>query len=693
MNNKNMKGFGLIEVLVALAIMAVGLLAVASLQSSLVNDSNENKLKAEAMALAQERIEQLRNYTDDGLTESDFNTIFAVGTDKNSTAIVGNNASFTRAETIADINERKSITVNVSWIDAQGVAQIVSLDTQLSWVSPSLSGDIETIKESESYVRSATGRAKLGEGQVTDDEYDSDTTIKYTNGDGTGLLDRGDGDLRLTSGKDVVLTLEDACEIVNNERTGTACTGFAEISGRIYVDQNNTSFDIKDIFVIASDAAYCQRYYIDSSTKEVKAVTNDTTKALFTESNKTFEYYEYTCYLGGGWHGNVGLLQAQSNENKTAILDGCMGDPYETDPNLTPKVAVRRVYRGMAFVEGKSGKPTEDSDGFPIYYSIGINDALILPEEGEPGHDFVITAVSNSNEQDCITAMRVSDADIDGVTGARFDGMPTDFFCLNQNSTYLDLTKIDSFGYKYDDYCPYDPSDPPLKIYELSGDITVKGIDLIEEDLLAGIFINTSDSTGNCTLAYESVADTTHTLNFSCNVFDWGDGWEGAINLSSIITDFECLDYQQNFPTGSEVFADQVINNFTCRIGAEVDPPVVEPVDVTVGGSVYGETGKLSTVTFTVTNGTSVTCDKNIYSCIATANGTPWSGVLYVNSSHKNNTPCIGIPDGIEAANYSIIRASSKGTVASISFTNITNELISLNIAITKNNEACSVYL
>ncbi|WOH39164.1 prepilin-type N-terminal cleavage/methylation domain-containing protein [Thalassotalea fonticola] len=693
MNNKNLKGFGLIEVLVALAIMAVGLLAVASLQSSLVNDSNANKLKAEAMALAQERIEQLRNYTDDGLTESDFNTIFAVGTDKNATKIAGSNARFLRAETIAEIDDRKSITVNVSWTDAQGAAQIVSLDTQLSWISPSLSGDIETIKESENYVRSATGRAKLGEGQVTDEEFNKDNNlISYSNGDTTGLLDRSDGDLRLTSGNDVVLTLEDACEIVDNERTGTPCTGFAEISGRIYVDQNNTNFDIKDIFVIASDAAYCQRYYLDSNNAAV-AVTNDTSHTLFTDPNKAFEYYEYTCYLGGGWHGNVGLLQSQSNENQTAILDGCMGDPYATDPNLTPKVAVRRVYRGMAFNGDSNGKPTVNSDGFPIYYSIGINDALILPAEGDPGHDFFITAVSNSNEQDCITAMRVPDADIDGATGARFEGMPTDFFCLNQDSNYMDHTKIDTFGYKYDDYCPYDPSDPPLKIYELSGDIAVTGTDLLEDDLLAGIFVNTSDRAGNCSVAYKSVADKTHTLNFSCNVFDWGEGWEGAINLSSIIADFECLDYQQSFPAGREIFADQVINNFTCRVGAEVDPPVVEPVNVLVSGSVLGETGKLATITFTITNGTSVNCDKNIYSCIAAANGTPWSGVLYVNSSHKNNTPCIGIPDALDSAQYSIISASNNGKVTSIQFSDISDELIKLNIAITKNNEACSVYL
>ena len=57
------RGFSLIEVLVAMAVMATGLLAVATFQSELISGSGNNKARSEALALAQARIEQFRNYS------------------------------------------------------------------------------------------------------------------------------------------------------------------------------------------------------------------------------------------------------------------------------------------------------------------------------------------------------------------------------------------------------------------------------------------------------------------------------------------------------------------------------------------------------------------------------------------------------------------------------------------------------
>ena len=56
------RGFSLVEVLVAMAVMATGLLAVATFQSDLISGSGTNKARSEALALAQARIEQLRNF-------------------------------------------------------------------------------------------------------------------------------------------------------------------------------------------------------------------------------------------------------------------------------------------------------------------------------------------------------------------------------------------------------------------------------------------------------------------------------------------------------------------------------------------------------------------------------------------------------------------------------------------------------
>ncbi|WP_455219321.1 type IV pilus modification PilV family protein, partial [Kaarinaea lacus] len=57
------RGISLVEVLVALAVMGTGLIAVAAFQTDLISGSGSNKARAEALALAQERIEEFQNYS------------------------------------------------------------------------------------------------------------------------------------------------------------------------------------------------------------------------------------------------------------------------------------------------------------------------------------------------------------------------------------------------------------------------------------------------------------------------------------------------------------------------------------------------------------------------------------------------------------------------------------------------------
>jgi prepilin-type N-terminal cleavage/methylation domain-containing protein len=57
------RGFSMIEVLVAAAVLAVGLLAVASLQVSMIRASGDSKAYSVALSLAKDKIEELRNFT------------------------------------------------------------------------------------------------------------------------------------------------------------------------------------------------------------------------------------------------------------------------------------------------------------------------------------------------------------------------------------------------------------------------------------------------------------------------------------------------------------------------------------------------------------------------------------------------------------------------------------------------------
>ena len=67
------RGFTLIETLIAMAIFAIGILAVGSMQISSVNNNASARMRTEAVILASETIEKLMSYEDyDGelLTDS-----------------------------------------------------------------------------------------------------------------------------------------------------------------------------------------------------------------------------------------------------------------------------------------------------------------------------------------------------------------------------------------------------------------------------------------------------------------------------------------------------------------------------------------------------------------------------------------------------------------------------------------------
>lgn len=57
-------GFTLIEVLIAVVVLAVGLIAMARFQATVLQGSALARERSEAVALAEQKIEQLRNYRD-----------------------------------------------------------------------------------------------------------------------------------------------------------------------------------------------------------------------------------------------------------------------------------------------------------------------------------------------------------------------------------------------------------------------------------------------------------------------------------------------------------------------------------------------------------------------------------------------------------------------------------------------------
>ncbi|MBB4841528.1 type II secretory pathway pseudopilin PulG [Paucibacter oligotrophus] len=139
------RGVALLEALLALLIMAFGMLALAGLQNSMRRSADLAKQRGEAVRLAQQEMEWLRSFSlatppvnaDPNVLAFDDILARTLNTD------AGSNTNFTVVRTIdspLDLLEtqRKDIRVSVTWTDRSEGAQIVTLDSILSRSPPSL---------------------------------------------------------------------------------------------------------------------------------------------------------------------------------------------------------------------------------------------------------------------------------------------------------------------------------------------------------------------------------------------------------------------------------------------------------------------------------------------------------------------------------------------------------------------------
>lgn len=132
-------GVSLIEAVVALAVMAFGLLGVVGLQTSLRANADISKQRSEAVRIAQQSIEQQRRFSVIAPTAGRFAFNDIVSTSP--PPIVGTNATYTLTQTVVDNADprHKTVTTNVAWTDRAGTGQSISLSTVISAVGPELS--------------------------------------------------------------------------------------------------------------------------------------------------------------------------------------------------------------------------------------------------------------------------------------------------------------------------------------------------------------------------------------------------------------------------------------------------------------------------------------------------------------------------------------------------------------------------
>ncbi len=181
MNKKlNIKGFSLIEVMVALVILAIGILGISKLQGTLIRSSSDANQRVVAVSIAQQKIDDLKSFTkltvgtstdsvpdtwSPGLSQNVLSfqhiasgaggTIGQVDTTTPTPITVGGftyllswtvtDYYYTGTPTVpttpvpagTDVDFKK-VAVNVAWTDESGDSQSVTLDTAIDSYAPAL---------------------------------------------------------------------------------------------------------------------------------------------------------------------------------------------------------------------------------------------------------------------------------------------------------------------------------------------------------------------------------------------------------------------------------------------------------------------------------------------------------------------------------------------------------------------------
>ena len=472
-NSSVQKGYSMIEVMLTLVVVGVGLLAIVQLQSSISGQVGDNKAKAEATSIAEARIEEIRNYTNEPKARDveKFKTEYLIATTDytNATEVAGINATFTREERVSDKGNVRQISVRVSWKERTDTTRDVTVTSEIAYVPPLSSGQNSINYASSIDFTPPSGIAKPGEGDKQDLNLPEGAFI--TNSDGTTEATDGTNKY-LLDGNDIVLTLENAdC---TDADVNKCKDDFTRIHGRVYIDESTYSgLPVGEVYVIASNTAYCTRFlndttdgttkytydsvdnvYTQDSTNPFIRIQNDTLSGVMTQTEGSYEYFDYTCYVGRGWYGSIGVYIAGGNQQNDRI---CMGDP-DLPSSLTPDVALSpyRLYRGMVHAL--------DPDGNEVYWSIGVQGSRDLGLESidttgrfqptKPMHNFVLSTLDASpkfDAQDCIDRGVLTR---DDAYSGLFTGVPDDFVCLNP-----DVDNFDANVYSIYPDCREDPRD------------------------------------------------------------------------------------------------------------------------------------------------------------------------------------------------------------------------------------------
>lgn len=135
-------GFSIVEALITLLILSVGLVALAKFSVSITREGGHAASRTQATILADQKLEEFRNYRDLATFDSYTSGSDVVGPTGSGTSIEMNNINqaYQRNWTVTDNGNYQNIDVQVSWPNNEGAYFInentVTLQTNIARVNP-----------------------------------------------------------------------------------------------------------------------------------------------------------------------------------------------------------------------------------------------------------------------------------------------------------------------------------------------------------------------------------------------------------------------------------------------------------------------------------------------------------------------------------------------------------------------------
>ncbi|MGL1834648.1 type IV pilus modification PilV family protein [Rhodocyclaceae bacterium SMB388] len=522
--NSKSAGFALIEAMISLVILAIGLLAIGKFQAELMATSGHNKARAEAIAIAESAMEDIRNRA-----ISAFDEIDAEGS-TNVAKLLTTYTLKTAAPLQCD-GQCRQVTVTVSWTDwTTGSDQQIELVSLVSNLDPlalhlerfdeDLAGKIrlpfgeDTIMGGVDPVTGRPVSKSYTEETLPENAKKDETTGWYT-------LETEDGTTELIdSNYNVVMT------ILNGQE-------FSSVAGKVFIEQDATGgIFIKPNNFTGTDSVYVQqKLFLIPSAQCVRIVS--TPLAVDTASN--LKFFSYKCYFGPGWAGNIGIekIDGASNNTRVCLGDEEVGFDPEKDATRHPSARVSRMYRGFREFQGLQ---FSSNWGIGMEVEEGQDVGTTNPDDlkrkyvarNYEDHHFLLTQLRLNN----VTAAQESDAcrgkmdfavfrsgqsennPLGGQGSAPYAKVqPGRFFCLSES-------------------CPakLPLGDPPITFIDVEiaevGSAAVSGVSLVE----------TGETAGSSACVDTTASGANQPFKFQCSI-DWrgsiGDKWEGHLFVST----------------------------------------------------------------------------------------------------------------------------------------------------------------